>query len=96
MVRYKLKADRLEEHLRLIGAVFDELAEKKPAGLRYGVTRASDGLSFTHVAAMDGPDNPLAALPAFQAFTRGAPERCEEPPVVSDVAIVGDYGLFAA
>jgi hypothetical protein len=89
-----LKAERVDEHLRLLAAVFDELATRKPAGLRYGVTRAGDGLSFTHVAAMDGPDNPLAALPSFQAFTRGVGDRCEEQPSAADVAVVGDYGLF--
>ena len=94
IVRYRLKADRLDEHLRLVGAVFRELAEKKPAGLRYGVARTADGLSFTHVAAMEGPGNPLAALPSFQAFTSGAADRCEEAPVATDVSIVGDYGLF--
>lgn len=96
IVRYRLKADRLDEHLRLLGAVLDELARTKPVGLRYGVARTADGLSFTHVAAMEGPGNPLAALPAFQAFTRGVGERCEEAPVATDVSIVGDYGLFGA
>lgn len=96
IVRYRLKADRLDEHLRLLGAVFDELAQKKPAGLRYGVTRAADGLSFTHVAAMQGPGNPLAALAAFQEFTSGVGERCEEAPAATDVSIVGDYGLFGS
>ena len=96
IVRYKVKADRLDEHLGLMRGVFDELARTRPAGLRYGAARAADGLSFTHIAAIDGPGNPLAALPAFQAFVRAVAERCDEPPATTEVSVAGDYGLFGA
>lgn len=94
VVRYTLKSDCLDEHLALLAAVFEELGRVRPAGLRYGVMRAPDGLAFTHIALMDGPANPLAALASFQAFTRDVAKRCEAPPQATDAAIVGNYGFL--
>ena len=34
MVRYKLKADRVDENERLVRAVYQQLAERRPAGVR--------------------------------------------------------------
>ena len=94
IVRYTLKSECLDEHLALLAAVFEELGRMRPAGLRYGVTRAPDGLAFTHIAAMDS-GNPLVALATFQAFTRDVAKRCEAPPQAMDVTIAGDYGMFS-
>ena len=96
VVSYKVKPDRLDEHLRLLEAVFEDLGRSKPPGLRYGVARAADGLSFTHIAATEAAANPLGALPAFQAFTKNAADRCEAPPAAKELAVAFDYGLFAA
>jgi hypothetical protein len=93
IVRYQVKPEKVEEHLKLVRGVFAELAEKRPAGLRYTALRAADGLSFTHVAAIEG-DNPLAALSSFQTFLRDITARCDVPPVATEVAIVGSYGLL--
>jgi hypothetical protein len=94
LVRYTLRPECLQEHLALLDPVFDELAHSRPAGLRYSVARSTDGLAFVHIVAIDGPVNPLAALPSFLAFTRDSANRCEAPPVAMDVTIVRDYGLF--
>jgi hypothetical protein len=92
IVRYQVRPEKVEEHLRLVRQVFAELADKRPAGLRYTALRATDGLSFTHVAAMEG-GNQLAALGAFQAFLQGIAARCDVPPAATEVEIVGSYGL---
>jgi hypothetical protein len=95
MVRYRLKAERLDENLALIGRVFDALAREQPAGLRYASFRVGDGLGFVHLAAIDTPDgsNPLAALPAFRAFTAQIGARCDEPPLTTELTPVGSYGF---
>jgi hypothetical protein len=95
IVRYKLKPECIDEHLALIGAVFQELAHARPLGLRYAVTRAADGVSFTHISVMEGAGNPLAALESFRAFTRDVDRRCDEAPRPVDVTVVGDYGIFS-
>ncbi|MSV72590.1 MAG: hypothetical protein F2881_04680 [Actinobacteria bacterium] len=44
---------------------------------------------FAH---LDGPENPLAELPAFAEFQRDLPQRCVEQPAAGEATIVGSYG----
>ena len=92
MVRYKVKPDAAAENERLIGAVFAQLDRDAPEGLRYQVFKGADGVSFTHVSAYDGGDvNPLPKLEAFKAFAANIADRCEEPPVTTQVNAVGRF-----
>ena len=56
-----------QENAELIGRVFAALAREKPAGVRYQVLRAEDGVSFTHVVTLeDGlAANPVTSLAEF-------------------------------
>ena len=56
VVRYKVKPERVEENERLIGRVYEELAESAPEGLRYATFRLDDGVSFVHIASIDTAD----------------------------------------
>jgi hypothetical protein len=96
VVRYKVKPERVEENERLIGRVYEELAESAPEGFRYATFRLDDGVSFVHIASIDTSDgsNPLRAIAAFAEFGRDIAERCDEPPVVHDSQLVGSYGFF--
>ena len=80
-----------EENQRLIDAVFAELAEVRPAGFTYRVSRSEDGLDFTHAAVVDHEPNPLLALASFQAFSSTVPERVVAPPVVRTGEVVARY-----
>jgi hypothetical protein len=93
MVRYKVKADASGENERLIKAVFAELARSKPAGLRYQSFKLADGVSFVHVASVDTADgtNPLLAVDAFKTFTKDIKDRCVEPPVTTELTVVGSF-----
>jgi hypothetical protein len=88
IVRYKTHPNQADKNAELIRAVFAQLAERAPKGLSYRSYR--DGCSFVHVATVEG-DNPLLALPAFQAFTKDIKSRCVEEPVVTEMSIVGSY-----
>ena len=90
IVRYKVKPARLDEHVALVKAVFEELSRSRPAGLRYSAVRAADGVSFTHISAIEASNNPLSALASFQNFQRGIADRCNEPPTPVEVSVVGD------
>ena len=70
MVRYRVKAERLREHVDYIPEVFDQLRREQPAGIRYAAFRL-DQVSFVHVASIETADgtNPLNGLAAFRAFT---------------------------
>jgi hypothetical protein len=93
MVRYRVKAERIEQHEALIRNVFEELAQTTPPGIRYGAFKLPDGVSFVHLAFVSAEKNPLDALAAFKAFGERIKERCDEPPVVMDLTTVGTFGL---
>ena len=98
MVRYKDKADRAAENERYVTAVFAQLANKAPDGLRYVTFKQDDGVSFIHIASIETDDgsNPLSAMPAFNEFAAQIKDRCEEPPIAVDLHEVGSYRLFGA
>jgi hypothetical protein len=96
MVRYTVKEGHAETNEELIRAVYRELHERAPGGLRYATFRLEDGLSFIHLAQVDGEQNPLAELGAFRAFVAGIGERTDEPPQTSALQEIGSYRLFSA
>jgi quinol monooxygenase YgiN len=92
MVRYKTSKDRADENATLVRAVFEELRAKAPGGIRYTSYRLEDEVTFVHIATLETPDrNPLTGLPSFKAFQKQIGERCVEPPVVTEVSVVGSY-----
>jgi hypothetical protein len=98
MVRYKVKADRVTENERYITSVFEQLKREQPAGLRYATFKLDDGVSFMHIVSVETADgsNPLVGLPAFKAFTAEVRDRCDEPPVTTDLQEVGSYAFFGS
>ena len=95
MVRYKVKPDRAVENEELVRAVYQELERTAPAGLRYATFCLEDGVSFVHLASVETADgrNPLADTEAFARFQEGIRDRCEEPPVVTELREVGSFRL---
>jgi hypothetical protein len=95
MVRYRIKPNHVAENEQLVRGVYDELHERNPDGLRYATFQLDDGVSFVHVA-FEEPGNGgsrLTALPAFQRFQQDIAERCDEPPRVTELRVVGSYRL---
>jgi hypothetical protein len=97
MVRYKVKPDRVAENEELVRAVYDELHRTEPAGLRYATFRLADGVSFLHLSTTETEDgrNPLTEVEAFARFQEAIRERCDEPPVVTELHAIGSYRVFA-
>jgi hypothetical protein len=95
LIRYKAKPEAADKNAELIAAVFAELKDAKPAGLRYLALRLEDD-SFLHFVTTDADDgsSPLRELPAFKAFQSGIRERCDEPPLVRGARIVGNYRML--
>jgi hypothetical protein len=91
-VRYTARdAASADANQRLIDAVFAELAALKPPGLSYRVARSPDGLTFEHVAVIDGEPNPLLALDSFLEFSGTITERVTEAPAVLTATVVARY-----
>jgi hypothetical protein len=93
VIRYRVNPYDADENDRLVRAVYDELADQRPEGMRYLTVRLDDGATFVHIAVFDGDDNPLARSPAFAEFQSGIHARCVEGPIAADANIVGSFGL---
>ncbi len=92
MVRYKTSEAQAATNEALVRAVFEELRWRAPEGLSYASYRLSDGVTFVHVATIENADqNPLTALPAFKLFQQQLRERCVEPPVITELTVIGSY-----
>jgi hypothetical protein len=93
LVRYRAKPDRADENQRLSAAVFDELKDKAPAGLRYAVFRLPDD-TFVHVASLEDGGAPLSSFEAFHAFQKDIRERCADVPQPVEPRLVGNYRML--
>jgi hypothetical protein len=94
MVRYKLHPDRVAENERLVKAVYEQLNREKPDGLQYATFQLPDGVSFMHlVFETDQPGRILGEVAAFKAFAAEVEGRCEEPPVATELTVVGAYNM---
>jgi hypothetical protein len=93
IVRYKVKPERASENEELVRAVYAELHQTRPAGLRYATFQADDGVSFVHIASHNSEDgsSPLSEVAAFKRFQENIDDRCEEGPIVSAVREIGSY-----
>jgi len=91
VVRYRTNPQDAAENARLIRDVFAELAAEQPEGLRYASFQLDDGVTFIHVAELDGDHNPLLDSPAFAKFQSGIKDRCTDGPSASDATVIGSY-----
>jgi len=89
MVRYKVTPEAVAENEELVRAVYAELQQTQPAGMRYATFQLDDGVSFVHVNFSDGAS--LNELASFKAFQEGIAERCDERPQVSELREIGSY-----
>lgn len=98
IVRYELDRDRLDEHLRLIGDVFDHLRATTPDGVHYGVMRSADGTSFTHIGVYKDDDarGVAGGSAPFQAFVAEIADRCKIPPTAIEQTVVEGYAIFGS
>jgi hypothetical protein len=82
MVRDKLKPERAAENVELVRAVYAELHETNPTGLRYATFRFDDGVSFVHRASTETADGSshsravgVQALPRRKSTTAAKRDR---------------------
>jgi hypothetical protein len=96
MIRYKVQAGRADENEILVKAVYEQLNRERPDQLHYATFRLPDGVSFMHmVFETDQPGQILGKVDAFTAFVTDIASRCDEPPVVTELSVVGSYDFGA-
>jgi hypothetical protein len=96
IVRYRVKPDRILENEGLVRAVYAELDETRPEGLKYTTLKLDDGVTFVHMATTEleeGQDAPLPQVKAFKEFQAEIQDRCDEPPQVSKAETIGSFGF---
>ena len=93
IVRYRVKPERVAEHEDLVRAVLAQFAAEQPDGVGYAAFKLDDGVTFAHVAALDDGFE-LRQVEAFRRFRENLEERCDEPPVVTELTEVGSYRAF--
>ena len=96
IVRYKVKPVAVAENEELVRAVYEELQQTQPAGMRYATFKLDDGVSFVHINFNDDTDDVLTGLTSFKAFQQGIGERCDEAPKVSVLSEIGSYRFETA
>lgn len=94
IVTYTVKPGREEENAALVRAVFEELAQTRPEGLRYAVFYLPDSREFIHLYTDEGGESGVQGLDSFQAFIAGAKDIHEQPPTSTQPELVGDYRTF--
>lgn len=92
MVRYRAKAEKIEENERLIGEVFRELRANSPKDVRYLVLKLADG-TFCHL--VEDAAKTIPGLVAFAAFRKDGAERRLDEPQQLEATIVGNYRMLA-
>ena len=97
VVQYKVKFEQAELNTELNHAVYEELEQRKPDGLRHATLRLADGVTGIHIADErgEGP-SPLAALDSFQRCEAGIAERCKQPAPATETDEVGSFRMFTS
>lgn len=93
VVSYTVKPEAMDEHVRLIEAVFAQLHDERPDNVEYKVVRLDDGVSFVHISTADTPDgaNPLPELSSFRDFGRDSGSRVATQPNPTGADLIGAY-----
>ena len=93
LIRYRVKPEHVERNLELLRDVYAELESDRPEGLRYATFQLEDGVSFLAFVEADGGPGPVpgSQLDAFRRYRETLDERCDEPPVVTQLHEVGSY-----
>ncbi len=90
-VSYRTNPEAAVENVRLVEGVYAALARLQPSDFQYSTLRLADGVTFLHIAHIDGEENPLTSLPEFAEFQRELTQRCVQPPAPSEAKLIGAY-----
>jgi NifB/MoaA-like Fe-S oxidoreductase len=91
----KIKPDKRTEIDAAGRRVLEALERERPQGFLYAVCPLPDGETFvTLTVTDDGVDNPLVALPEFQAFAANFKTWVAEPPTAEHLTAPNSYRSF--
>lgn len=81
LVRYTVKADQVAHNEELVRAVFAELDQVQPPGLRYATFRLDDGVTFIHLVCHDKAEHGRCRIcrPSERSMTASASAATRPP-----------------
>lgn len=89
MMRYTIKPAQLDEHVRLLASVYEELDDSGFTDLSWATFRLDDG-SFVEIAISPDLPGPLPQLASFARYRAGLDDRCSAREAV-ELHQVGAY-----
>jgi len=95
MVTSKVKEENVADAQAAADKLFQALEQAQPAGVRYAVTKLSDGVTIVAFLELGpGQEHPLRTFPAYEELLENFGPWRAEPPVVEHMTVLGSYHLF--
>jgi len=95
LIRGQVRPDQAADVEAAAQKMFAAIKAARPGGVRYASTKlADDGPTFVVLLELDGPANPLTAVPEFVEFQNELKNRLAGPPTAEQLEVVGTYRLF--
>jgi len=95
MVTSKVKEENVADAQVAADKLFQALEQAQPAGVRYAVTKLSDGVTIVAFLELGpGQEHPLRTFPAYEELLENFGPWRAEPPVVEHMTVLGSYHLF--
>ena len=94
-VTSKVKEEYVDDAQAAVDTLIQALEQAKPEGVRYAVTRLSDGVTIVAFLELEpGQEHPLRSFPEYtELLEKFGPWRAG-PPAVDNMTVLGSYGLF--
>ena len=95
MVTSKVKEEYVADAQAAVGKLIAALEREQPAGVRYGVTRLSDGVTIVAFLEMEpGQEHPLRTFPEYVELVEKIEPWRAEPATADMMTVLGSYHLF--
>jgi hypothetical protein len=95
MIRANVKPEHVGDIESALKTMFAALEVHQPKGVKYASSRASNGVSFILLLALENPaENPLGAIPEFKVFQESLKAWLAEPSIPEPLTVIGTYNLF--
>ena len=97
MVTSKVKEEHIADAEAAVGKMIQALEEAQLPGVRYAVTKLSDGVTIVAFLEMEpGQEHPLREMPAYTELLRDFEAWRAGPPTADLMTVLGSYHLFQA
>jgi sulfite reductase alpha subunit-like flavoprotein len=97
MVTSKVKEGNVADAEAAVDKLIQALQQAQPAGVRYAVTKLSDGVTIVAFLEMEpGQEHPLRDLPAYVELVKDMEPWRAEPATAELMTVLGSYHLFSA